>query len=245
MQSEEYLKLVEVEDHMWYFRSLHGHVQRELSRAGLPPGARVLDAGCGTGGLLLRLRQARPDLHYSGFDFSPLACALARKRCGPELEVREASITALPYPDGSFDAVLPVDVLSQVDNPGLALAECHRVLKPGGVLILNTPAYMWLWSYHDVACETKRRYGREEIRQLLAEAGFRPELLTHWNALPFPALVLKRKVFPSAQDGSNVTRFPAPLERALNALMSVEHGWIQIGGRWPWGSSIFGVARKT
>ena len=53
MDHEEYVKLAAVEDRMWYFRALHRHALRELDRA-LPPDrrARVLDAGCGTGGLV-------------------------------------------------------------------------------------------------------------------------------------------------------------------------------------------------
>ena len=96
MNADEYLKLAEVEDRMWYFRSLHGHVARELGRF-LPQGGQVLDAGCGTGGLILRLREANPAWHFAGIDFMPLACELARKRCGAGTDVREASITALPF----------------------------------------------------------------------------------------------------------------------------------------------------
>src|SRR4051812_7110323 len=72
MQTDEYLKLAEVEDQMWYFRSLHTHVRRELEPA-LKGNAAVLDAGCGTGGLILRLRAAHPEWRYSGIDFMPLA----------------------------------------------------------------------------------------------------------------------------------------------------------------------------
>jgi ubiquinone/menaquinone biosynthesis C-methylase UbiE len=60
MNIDEYIKLAEVEDQMWYFRSLHAHVGRALAPA-LRPGAAVLDAGCGTGGMILRLRAAHPD----------------------------------------------------------------------------------------------------------------------------------------------------------------------------------------
>src|SRR5882757_7587285 len=101
MNTEEYLKLAEVEDSMWYFHSLHGHIQRELARV-LPAGpVNVLDAGCGTGGLILRTRQWRPDGSFSGIDFSALACELARKRLGPAVDIREASISALPFADES------------------------------------------------------------------------------------------------------------------------------------------------
>ena len=94
MNTEEYLKLTEVEDAMWYFRSLHGHVRRELGAA-LRPGAAVLDAGCGTGGLILRLRARHPDWRFAGIDFMPLAVDLARRRCGAGVDLDVASITAL------------------------------------------------------------------------------------------------------------------------------------------------------
>src|SRR5262245_45565243 len=84
MQTDEYLKLAEVEDQMWYFHSLHAHVDRALA-GGLGPAksaaaAAVLDAGCGTGGLILRLREWHPGWRFSGIDFMPIACELARKR---------------------------------------------------------------------------------------------------------------------------------------------------------------------
>ena len=111
MDADEYLKLAEVEDRMWYFRSLHGHVARELAAAGLRANPDVLDAGCGTGGLLLRARGSGPAAQWKGIDFMPLACELARKRCGASVDIREASITALPFGNASFDAVVSVDVI--------------------------------------------------------------------------------------------------------------------------------------
>lgn len=244
MQSDEYLKLAEVEDGMWYFRALHGHVRRELDAVFAAQAPAVLDAGCGTGGLILRLRAARPAWRYAGIDFMPLACELARRRCGAEVEVREASVTALPFADGSFDAVVSADVICQVDNPGAAVAEFFRVLRPGGRVVVNVPAYMWMWSYHDDSCQTKRRYTRPELRGLLRAAGFVDQKLTHWNALPFPAIWAKRKLFRSAADTSDVKRYPAPVEAVFGAAMAVERAWLQAGGRWAWGTSVFAVARK-
>lgn len=244
MQTDEYLKLADVEDQMWYFRSLHSHVRRELERGLKPGGAAVLDAGCGTGGLILRLRETHPEWRYSGIDFMPIACELARKRCGPEVDVRVASITGLPFADASFDALVSADVVCQVDNPETAAAEFFRVLRPGGTVVLNVPAYMWMWSYHDDSCQTKHRYTRPEIDELLRAAGFVERRTTHWNALPFPVVWAKRKLFRTSRDTSDVKLYPRPIEAAFNGLMAVERAWLNGGGRWGWGTSVFASARK-
>lgn len=246
MQPDEYLKLAEVEDRMWYFRSLHRHVERELTRsaAKLPANAAVLDAGCGTGGLILSLRRNRPTWRYSGIDFMALACELARKRCGPGVDIREASIAALPFDDASFDAVVSADVVCQVEDHATAIKEFFRVLRPGGTLLINVPAYMWMWSYHDDACQTKHRYTRPEMDELLRAAGFNDRRLTHWNALPFPVIFAKRKFFNSAGDTSDVKLYPAPIEAVFDSAMAIEHAWLRVGGRWAWGTSVQAVARK-
>lgn len=244
MDTDEYVKLAEVEDRMWYFRSLHAHVARELADEDLRSRADVLDAGCGTGGLLLRARQQQPDARWSGIDFMPLACELARQRCGPEVDIRQASITALPFEDASFDAVVSADVICQIDEPAEAMAEFFRVLRPGGVLVINVPAYMWLWSYHDDTVQTKHRYTRPEVAALLQDAGFTARRLTHWNALPFPLIWAKRKVFRSRGDTSDVKEYPVVIDAMLSGMMAVEHTWLRAGGQWAWGSSVFAVARK-
>jgi len=243
MNPDEYRKLAAVEDSMWYFRSLHAHVERVLERA-LPEGrdARVLDAGCGTGGLILRLHARHSFWQWSGIDVSPLACEFARQRVGGD--IREASVTALPFGDQEFNAVVSADVLYQLENPHVALSEFFRVLRPGGSVTINLPAYMWMWSYHDEAVHSKHRYTRDEVRALLLEAGFRGVQVTHWNALPFPLIYAKRKLFRHQSDTSDVKFYPAPAELVLRAAMAVEHTWLRLGGRWAWGSSIFAVGKK-
>ncbi|MBI5766328.1 MAG: class I SAM-dependent methyltransferase [Verrucomicrobia bacterium] len=263
MNADEYLKLAEVEDGLWYFHSLHRHVRRELRAAlGGTGGSgekrvggnalHLLDAGCGTGGMILRLRAADPGWKWSGIDFMPLACELARKRCAApstgsgqaDVDIRVASITELPFADGSFDAVVSADVVCQVDNPEVAAREFFRVLRPGGIVIVNVPAYMWLWSYHDDSCQTKHRYTRPEMAALLGGAGFQVTRLTHLNAIPFPLIWAKRKLFSSANDTSDMKAYPAPIDAAFRAMTAVEHAWLKVGPAWAWGTSVFAVGRK-
>ena len=228
---------------MWYYRALHRHVVRSLVRA-LPPGpAQVLDAGCGTGGLLRRLHAAQPDWRLTGLDFSAVACEFARERTGGEVVL--GSVAALPFPDASFDAVVSCDVLCQVPDAARAAREIDRCLRPGGVAVLTMPAYQWMYSYHDRETANLRRYTRGEVSALLRDAGLGIIGGTYWNMLPFPLAVVRRKIFPPGRPGSDVTLFPAPVEAAFNGLMALEHAWIFCGGRLPFGSSVLTVARKS
>jgi ubiquinone/menaquinone biosynthesis C-methylase UbiE len=246
MNSAEYTKLAEVEDVMWYFRALHGHVARalekELRRDGTK-GVKILDAGCGTGGLIRRLAQTHTAWRWTGVDVERQACELARARVG-SAEICEASVTALPWGTGVFDAVVSADVLYHVDDDEAALREFFRVLKPGGIAVINVPAYRWLWSYHDVATHAKRRYGRGELMGKLRAAGFGEGRTTHWNALPLPLVVMRRKFLPAPKGGSDVQLQAAPVEAVFDAAMALERMWLRGVGRLPWGSSLLAVARK-
>jgi len=114
----------------------------ELLRvAALRPGERVLDVGCGTG-IVTRLAAAEvvPDGSVVGLDPDPGMLAVARTpAAGEEIEWIEAGAESMPLPDEAFDVVLCQMSLQFVPEPARALAEMHRVLTPGGRLVLNVP----------------------------------------------------------------------------------------------------------
>lgn len=251
MEADEYRKLADVEDQMWYFHALHGHIERALARS-LPANGKVLDAGCGTGGLIRRLQAHHPDWQWTGIDLEPIACELARERAGARstgsgqgAEIHRGSITALPFAEGTFDAVVSADVLYHVDDDEAALRQFFRVLRPGGIAVINVPAYRWLWSYHDTATHARRRYERDEVLAKLNAAGFGCAHATHWNALPLPLVIVRRKFFPTPAGGSDVSLFPAPIEKAFRGAMAAEQAWLKAFGALPFGSSVFAVAQKA
>lgn len=217
-----------------------------LHRRLLPERARVrrlLDAGCGTGGLLARLAERFPSLDTIGLDADETACVWAAQKslrpvcCG--------SVNGLPFADASFGAIFSVDVLCHrgVDNMR-ALAQFHRCLAAGGILILNLPAYPWLMSRHDAAVYNARRYTRKEVLALLRAAGFRPLFASYWNTLLFPLMVATRKLLPGAPARSDVGPQPAWVEAICRAATAIERGLLSIGIPLPFGGSVLAVAAK-
>jgi len=243
MQADEYRKLAETEDRMWYFRALHRRLAYWLERQ-IPPGrARVLDAGCGTGGFLRDLGAAHRGWELTGLDLSPVACELARART--TAKIRQGSVTSLPFWDDSIDAIVTGDVLYHVADVAAALREFARCAKPGGVVIVNEPAYRWLWSYHDDAVESKHRFTRPELVALFRAAGLEVRFASYANFLALPLVVARRKLFPPKQPTSDVQLFPWPIEAAFSGMAWLEHAWMRCGLPLPAGSSVFVVGVKA
>jgi ubiquinone/menaquinone biosynthesis C-methylase UbiE len=100
---------------------------------------RLLDAGCGTGNLLVTLKQLRPLAQVTGIDASSAMLKRARWKL-PGADLRRADLNQpLAFEDASFDVVTSVNVLYAVADPVHTMAELRRVLKPGGLLIVCTP----------------------------------------------------------------------------------------------------------
>ncbi|MBL1083843.1 class I SAM-dependent methyltransferase [Streptomyces actinomycinicus] len=105
---------------------------------GLTPGGagRLLDVACGTGIVTRRLAAARPRLRVTGVDLTPAMVGMAAARL-PGAVVR-ADSRRLPFPDAAFDAVTSIWLLHLLDDPEdvrTVVAECARVLRPGGVYV--------------------------------------------------------------------------------------------------------------
>jgi SAM-dependent methyltransferase len=239
----EYEKLDRVEDRMWWFAALHGNLlmlarRLPLQDADLP----ILDAGCGTGGLLLRLAHSYPGTAMLGLEVDPLACARAAVKSARP--VCAGSINELPFADGALAAIFSADVLCHegVDEHR-ALRQFHRCLVEDGWLILNLPAYRWMLSRHDAAVCNTRRYTASGLRHLLQVTGFRPIYVTYWNVVLFPLMVITRKLFPgNPATASDVKLYPRVIDLLCRAAMGIEIALLRAGLRFPFGGSVIAVA---
>lgn len=118
---------------------LHGEIVRRVgvlavSLVDRTPESRILDVGCGSGALLRLLGRLRPDARLTGVD--PAAGMVREAVASARAAVLQASAEALPFGDGSFDLVVSSSSFSHWEDKAAGLAECRRVLAPGGALLL-------------------------------------------------------------------------------------------------------------
>ena len=159
-------------------RRLHGEVMAAVERFEF--GA-VLDVGCGTGATLEAIVSAQTGVHACGIDLSPEMIAVARRRMGEAAQLEVADAEHLPLPDAAVDLVVCVDSLHHYPQPSGALAEMHRVSRPGGGLVIGEWRLVTPWRQlmnrllprmpeGDV-----RIYTGRELTDLAEAAGYRVE----------------------------------------------------------------------
>ena len=151
------------------------HANRSANAAGLErldvrPGDRVLDLGFGGGGALAVLAEG-PAGSLTGVDPSPEMVSAAARRFRGRVQVLEASVEALPFPDDSFDRILSTHTVYFWPDPRAGARELRRVLAPGGrlVLVLGSRESMARRRVHRTGFTL---YSADEIADLLRSSGF-------------------------------------------------------------------------
>ena len=247
MYPGEYRAMFEMEDTYWWYVGIHTFLQGLLEKY-LPTAARevkILDAGCGTGANLIALHTRG---NAFGIDLSAEALGLSRARGIAADHLLLASVIEPAFRDKIFDLAISFDVICNIQDDVAAFAEIRRTLQPNGRLIVQLPAYRFLWSAHDVAVGHKHRYTARDLGAKMEGAGFRIEKLTYLNMTLFPFIALLRFARrPAASNGrahSDLTPLPHSVNSVLTRLFSAEMR-VAPRHRFPYGISLLAVARRV
>ncbi len=219
-------------------------------------GGRVLDAGCGSGSMLLRL--LKDGYEVAGVDMSERFVDMVRDKLrdsGYNGDIKKGSITDLPFPSDSFDGVIAGEVLEHVEDDAVAVKELWRILKRSGVCAVSVPANPGLWDESDDWAGHKRRYTKEALVHLFEGCGFSVEDVFFWG---FPLVRLwNRFVFmgwlrggKGAADSKidplirHKTGFKAGLKGLLIKTISFTFRFDNLFNSLPYGTGLILVARK-
>jgi SAM-dependent methyltransferase len=233
------------EDAHFWFKGLRRTARQLIEAArGRYELRRIVDCGAGTGRNLDWLREYGDAV---GVELSPTG--LAAGRASGRRLVR-ASVAALPFADSSVDLATSFDVLYCLDDATeqRALAEMWRILRPGGLVIVNAAALDILHGSHSTLTQEVRRYTPQRLGKRLRDAGFDVERLTFTNLTPFPiALVLRgfERLSGRASEASDhdLRVPPWPINAFFNMTLSAEAAILRVANL-PIGTSLMAVARK-
>jgi SAM-dependent methyltransferase len=238
----EFQAMLAIDDRHWWYRGRRRIVRAVLDDAGVPPRARLLDAGAGSGRTLDELAGYGD---VAGVELNPRGVEAARRR--GHLEVQQAPVEAIPHPDGAFDVVTCLDVIEHTPDDVRSLTELLRVTRPGGIALVTVPAYPRLWSRHDVVNRHYRRYTRRALRAAARSAGWRVERMTSFNAaylLPAALVrVARRGDRDGAADSSELSLTPPALDALLELPLRAEAALIGRGISLPAGLSLLTLLR--
>lgn len=252
-RSEEYEKMFRLEGQLWWYRSLHERVATALHRHfGTRRDIRILDAGCGTGGLLDFLRRLGY-VNLRGIDGSADAVAFCQER---DLPVKLVNLNELTHfePGVRYEAVICNDVFCYFSDADLSrlLGQLAQRVDSGGILVSNNNAFAVFRGQHDVAVGSTRRFVRLDFERLLMPTELRIQTATYWSFVLSP-LILAMRQWQNWQlrsgrrnpddAQSDVYMPPGWLNETLYRIVRAEQTLLP---RTPFGSSLFlELSRKS
>ncbi len=201
----------------------------------------ILDAGCSSGFVLEDLRQTLPHARLIGADYlrGPLE-GLAQRM--PHVPILQFDLRRCPLPDACLDGVTSLNVLEHIDDHQTALAEIHRILRPGGLAHIEVPAGPALYDIYDEHLMHHRRYQLAELVSLARQTGFVVEKASHLGCFIYPAFYWvkrrnRRKITLPAEEKTRLVVAQIRATRT-NPLLAILLGLETAVGRhlsYPWG----------
>lgn len=213
MDRSAYASLSAQEGSHWWFVARRA-ILDALIRNRIAPraDARILEAGCGTGGNLAMLAR-HGSVDALEYDRESLGVAASR---GIGMVKPGSLPDDIGFGDNRYDLIVLLDVLEHVEQDCDSLAALRERLADGGSLLLTVPAAPWLWSDHDVLHHHKRRYTLASLSTVARAAGLDVKEVGYFNSLLFPIAVMARLVQRTTGYKAAVDSRPP---RLINALL--------------------------
>jgi SAM-dependent methyltransferase len=240
LTSFEELRRIE-DGHFWF--TARNRMIRWLVQRFAPKAQRALEIGCGTGYVLFALRDTLPGARLSASELHSAGLRYARQRHGEAIELFQMDARASGLCN-ALDVVGAFDVLEHIAEDDRVLAEIHRMLKPGGVLIATVPQHRWLWSRVDEHAHHCRRYAVRELAKKARLAGFATKYQTSFASFTLPLMVFDRLRANARRQEIPSADVPAGLNAILKLIFWLEEIVRRAGVRLPFGGSTVLVAEK-
>lgn len=247
-REHEYQKMAECERDHWWYRSLHEQCLQAIAGMQAEQPLNILDAACGTGGLLSKLRQSGHHRLF-GFDLSATAVRYARAQ-GLNVEQADLRDVAGCFSPTRFDVIISNDSLYFLSEKEQArfLHDCHERMADGGRLILNLPARAAFAGMHDVAVGIGRRFEVADLHRLIGSAPWEEVTLRSWPMLLAPLILVERwrqrrqrMSDPERMAVSDVELPPQWINTSLHGMTRIERYWQGPS----FGSSFFLVLERS
>ena len=153
----------------------------------------IMDIGCSSGFLLTDLKAAFPQAYVMGADVV-LGPLLNLAKASPETPLLHFDLTRCPLPDNSVDVAVLLNVLEHIENDTLAVQNLFRLLKPGGIAVIEVPAGPELFDIYDELLMHYRRYKLPGLRRLFLETGFSILSQSHLGFFLYPGFFVVKQL---------------------------------------------------
>ncbi|MCF0071462.1 class I SAM-dependent methyltransferase [Dyadobacter sp. CY261] len=249
----EYQRMYETERKLWWYQVLHGKVLRQIRKHFGTTGAdlKILDAACGTGGLLSFLKE-KGYSNLRGFDYSRHATDFSNER-GLNVVFGDLRNVDAFEPGETFDIITCNDALYFLTDEEIieALIAFRNRLDSNGLIIVNIHAFEAFSGTHDLAVGSSRRFKLAQFEAFSQAAGLRIDYSTYWPfALSLPILAVRQwQNYQIRNKKVNVEELDSDVEYpgdAVNAILkTITKAESAILSKAPFGSSLFMTMRSA
>jgi len=200
---------------------------------------KILDAGCGTGDFLPFLKKYG---QVWGIDNSKEAIELCKNKGSL---VIQQSLLNIHFPKNNFDLIMALDVIEHINDELAVIRELKRVAKNDGLIVITVPAYQFIWSGHDDACDHKKRYISAHLKKIGQLAGLKLIKISYFNTFLSPLIILFRLVKKLLKiEGGDLKETKPFLNFIFKKIFSAESIFLKYIN-FPFGVSILAIFKNN